>query len=295
MINRDTSMGNEFSLHKPAMASQFINFRHSAIHYRTFGNGPILTICFHGFAEDATSFEKLAESMQEHRLVAIDLPFHGKTAWNEGLHLTIPDLIEIIRLCPEIGDEPFGIMGYSMGGKVALSVLEALNGKITHLFLIAPDGLRADPWHWFGTKTLIGGHILRYTMQQPAWFLSLLKIMRRTGLVNESIYKFVLYYVDEPYMRNKVYMIWTTMRDFRPNITAIIGSIKKERIPVKMVFGKFDRLCPYKWGQQFARSLDGLAELKILDTGHLLLHEKHVPKVAAVFCHTFAQTNLRTS
>ena len=277
------------------MSSQFINFRHSAIHYLIFGNGPILTVCFHGFAEDAKSFEKLADSMPDHKLVAIDLPFHGKTAWKEELHLSIPDLIEVIRLCPEIGDKPFGIMGYSMGGKIALSVLEALKGKVTHLLLIAPDGLRADPWHWFGTKTLIGGYVLRRTMQQPAWFLSFLKIMRRTGLVNESIYKFVLYYVDEPYMRNKVYMIWTTMRDFRPSIPAIIGFIKKERIPVKMVFGKFDRLCPYKWGQQFARSLDGLAELKILDTGHLLLHEKHVPKVAAFFCHTFAQTNLRNS
>lgn len=233
--------------------------------------------------------------MQEHRLVAIDLPFHGRTEWNEGLHLTIADLIQIIRLCPEIGEKPFGIMGYSMGGKVALTLLEALNVKITHLFLIAPDGLRADPWHWFGTKTMIGGLILRYTMQQPAWFLSLLKIMRRTGLVNESIYKFVLYYVNEPDMRKKVYMIWTTMRDFRPDIPTIVGFIKKEMIPVRMVFGKFDRLCPYKWGQQFAGSLHGLAELETLDTGHLLLHEKHVPKLAAIFCHTFAQTNLRTT
>jgi pimeloyl-ACP methyl ester carboxylesterase len=132
-------------------------------------------------------------------------------------------------------------------------------------------------------------------MQQPDWFLSFLKIMRRTGLVNESIYKFVLYYVNEPDMRKKVYMIWTTMRDFRPAITAIVGFIKNERIPVSMVFGKFDRLCPYKWGQQFAGSLDGLAELEMLDTGHLLLHEKHAPKVAAFFCHTFTQTNLRTS
>ncbi len=277
------------------MSSQFINFRDSAIHYLIFGNGPILTICFHGFAEDATSFEKLSEAMAEHSLIAIDLPFHGSTEWKEGLHLSVPDLLQIIRLCPEVGDKPFGIMGYSMGGKVALSILEALNGKVTHLFLIAPDGLRADPWHWFGTKTLIGGQILRYTMQQPDWFLSFLKIMRRTGLVNESIYKFVLYYVNEPDMRKKVYMIWTTMRDFRPAITAIVGFIKNERIPVSMVFGKFDRLCPYKWGQQFAGSLDGLAELEMLDTGHLLLHEKHAPKVAAFFCHTFTQTNLRTS
>jgi pimeloyl-ACP methyl ester carboxylesterase len=242
------------------------------------GEGPMLTVCFHGFGEDADSFKVLGAGLKGHRLVALDLPFHGATEWNEELSLSVQELMGFISACPEVGEKPFGLMGYSMGGKVALALFQAFPQRIRHLILLAPDGLRPAPWHWFGTKTLIGNRLLRFTMEKPGWFVSLLDAGKKTGLVNESIFKFVHLYIDDSNLRQKVYRIWTTLRNFRPDTDVIKNHIRLKKVPVFMLFGKFDRLCPYQDGISFAKGLGKSCRMDIIDTGHMLLHPRFISK-----------------
>ena len=127
------------------MTSHFIPYRQSTIHYRKSGKGQHLVVCFHGFGEFAKTFDPIAASLTDHTLIAIDLPFHGETIWREGLECSIEEMLEIIRLCPEIGEKPYGLMGYSMGGRIVLSIYEAIPDKISYIVLIAPDGLKVNP------------------------------------------------------------------------------------------------------------------------------------------------------
>jgi pimeloyl-ACP methyl ester carboxylesterase len=265
------------------MSAGYITYKRSRIHYVKTGEGAAVTICFHGFGEDATSFNRLGEGLVGHMLIAIDLPFHGKTEWNEGLSLSVQELMEIISLCPDLQERSFGLMGYSMGGKVALSVFEAFPKWITHMILVAPDGLRPAPWHWFGTKTRVGNRLLRFTMTKPGWFKSLLDTARSAGFINESIYKFVNLHLDDPVLREKVYRIWTTLRNFRPDTTAIKHYVSSHEIPVYMLFGKYDRLCPYPDGRSFAKGLGELCRMEIVETGHLLMHSRFLAQQMEAF------------
>lgn len=258
-------------------------WRGSRLALRTYGDGPAVTLCLHGFLEDSQSFADLAMALPGHRLLAPDMPFHGLTEWNEEGRLRPEDLWDILEQCPELQHEPFGLLGYSMGGKTALSLFERMPERISHLVLVAPDGLRHDPWHAFFTRTLPGRRILRFTMHDPRWFNTLLDRLRRVRLVNESLYRFTLSYLGDADIRRRVCRIWLTLRGFRPRRERLPHLIRRHRTPVRLVFGRYDRLCPVRIGVDFVRRLDGQARMDVLDAGHLLLRGEHARRVAMAF------------
>ena len=277
------------------MTSHFIPYRQSTIHYRKSGTGPHLVVCFHGFGEFAKTFDPIAASLTDHTLIAIDLPFHGETIWREGLECSIDEMLEIIRLCPEIGEKPYGLMGYSMGGRIVLTLYETIPDKISYIVLIAPDGLKVNPWYWFATQTFIGKRIFRYTMSMPAWFNGLLQAGQKTGLVNVSIMKFVHRYIDDTVMREKVYQVWTTMRKFTPRLTKVKSLIKKNQTPVYLIFGKFDRIIVPKFGERFMLDIEKWCRMEILDAGHQVLHPRYADAIANALAYCRDHQNNHTA
>jgi pimeloyl-ACP methyl ester carboxylesterase len=255
-------------------------YKSSEIHWTKAGTGRKLGVCFHGFMEDSAGFRALAEYLTDYTLVAFDLPFHGRTIWQEGLHLGIREWTNIIASCPEVGDRDYGIIGYSMGGKMALSVYESRPERVPFLWLIAPDGLKPDPWHHFATHTKIGHAIMRRTLKKPQGFFLLLDFLERTRLLNGSISKFVRYYMQDEAMREKVYQTWMTFREFRPDTRKITDLIERYKTDVSMVFGRYDRLCPAARGLAFSEGMSAV-KMNILPAGHLLMREHHLPALAA--------------
>ena len=73
-------------------AASFLSYLSSRIHYYTWGAGPRILFAFHGYGESGNSFAFFGPAVAPGlTLVAIDLPFHGLTAWNEGLDLDSPN------------------------------------------------------------------------------------------------------------------------------------------------------------------------------------------------------------
>lgn len=136
------------------MERQF-RFRNSVISYQRFGNGRQPVICFHGYGEEAGAFAFLEKAAGDRfSFFAFDLPFHGKTEWNEDIPFSTGELLEIVA-CEKYDKKPF-LMGFSLGGRVALSLYETAPEKFCKLILLAPDGLKMNFWYWFSTQTLMG-------------------------------------------------------------------------------------------------------------------------------------------
>jgi pimeloyl-ACP methyl ester carboxylesterase len=277
------------------MTSHYLTYQNSTIHYRKSGSGPHLTVCFHGFGEFAKTFDHLATELSNHTIIAIDLPFHGETSWREESELSINGLLEIIRLCPEIGNNPFGLMGYSMGGRVVLTLFETVPEKINYIVLIAPDGLKANPWYLFATQTFVGKNVFRYTMKNPAWFNSLLTAGKKLGMVNESIMKFVHRYIDDTDMRKKVYLVWTTMRKFTPRLSEVKSSIRKNNTPVYLIFGKYDRIIVPEFGETFVKNMEQWCRMEILEAGHQVLHPRYADVIARALAYCTDHQNLQSA
>src|SRR5688572_4037544 len=111
------------------MQSAFISYKSSQIHYSYSGAGNKILLCFHGYGESEQGFRFLEAYLPaDYCILAIDLPFHGQTQWSEGLHFTTTDLLAIVdaiwaaRHIPAL---PFTLLGFSMGGRFVLNLLQA--------------------------------------------------------------------------------------------------------------------------------------------------------------------------
>ena len=261
------------------MKSGYIRYKQSDVHYRISGKGDNITLCFHGFGEYARTFDILGDAPGNHCLIAIDLPFHGETEWREGLDITAAELIHMIRQIPELKEGNFGLLGYSMGGRICLSLLQTIPDQITHLVLLAPDGLKVNFWYWLATQTVLGNRLFRYTMSSPGWFNFVLTAAKKTGLVNQSILKFVHRYIDDIQMREKVHNTWITLRSFRPDLTEIKNHVAEFSIPVHLIYGRFDRIILPGPGKRFIRGIEPYSAITLVESGHQVLHPKNIKAI----------------
>lgn len=239
------------------------------------GTGANLLICFHGFGESGSHFRVMEPALGNiFTIVALDMPFHGKTIWNEGRPVQKEDLAALVeKILGKFGKQTFSLMGYSMGGRLALCLVEEMAARIMHLVMVAPDGLKNNPWHLFATQTKVGNRIFLYNTHQPALFFRLLTLWRRWGLLNESVYKFAFYSMDKAEKRRLVYDVWTVMRKLMPSRKRCKRLMARYNIDTLLIFGRYDRVIPPAFGERFA---DGTfpCRMLVLDKGHQLLSEE---------------------
>ncbi len=268
----------------------------SRISYSVWGTGRKLLLCFHGYGESASSFSLLADRLgSEFTILAPDLPFHGGTTWNEGLYFDpslLPGLIDkmlasfLTDPSPRAALSPqtdrWWVLGYSMGGRVALGLLERSPEKIANLLLLAPDGLKMNPWYFLATQTRTGNRVFRRIMKRPGPILGLLKIAGAAKWINPAVYKFMLRYIEDDRVRDELYKRWTVMRGFKPRLTAIRSIILERHIPVNLVYGSHDRIIRYQRGERFRKGIEPWCQLQILDTGHALLQTKFLDTIVGL-------------
>lgn len=268
------------------MTEHHLSYRESVLAYKVFGYGPELVFCFHGYGESATAFRFLERYAGDRFLfVALDLPFHGETKWNEGLTFTKGDLKKFV--CEIIGKHnpipgsqfPVSLLGFSLGGRIALDLYQSMPEKIKKMVLLAPDGLKVNFWYWLATQTWAGNKLFAFTMKHPAWFFAMLKSLHKMKMVNASIFKFVRHYIDDSEARSLLYKRWTALRRIRPHLSTIKREIDKNKTDTILVYGKHDRIILSSAGEKFRRGIEQYCLLKVIASGHQVLHEKHATDI----------------
>src|SRR5690348_3524526 len=109
------------------MTSAFLHYKSSRVHYSYAEKAGKPVVCFHGYGESEKGFHFLEEYLPTgYMLIAIDLPLHGQTEWNEGLDFSPTDLLtiteSILNDCSVY--QPITLLAYSMGGRMALQILQ---------------------------------------------------------------------------------------------------------------------------------------------------------------------------
>ena len=250
----------------------------SRVHYSFWGTETSLLFCFHGYGESSGSFGFLGEALaRQFTIIAIDLPFHGQTEWRETRPLDPRELLsgleELAAGFPGLSTG-WSLLGYSMGGRIALQLLELAPEKIRRVVLLAPDGLKVNPWYWLGTQTALGNRFFKWTVLHPGWLFFVLRAGNLAKLVNPSVFKFVAHYISDADARQLLYVRWTAMSDFRPRLRAIATLIIRQRTPVQLLFGSYDRIIRWERGERFRRSCAPYCQLTLLTAGHQLLQPK---------------------
>jgi pimeloyl-ACP methyl ester carboxylesterase len=268
-----------------AVIPEKISFHNSVIQYYTAGTGAQYIIALHGYGEDGNSYAFLENLLPtNYSLIAIDLPFHGGTIWQEGLHFSLEDLWQIIRGITKNTTIPYIIVGYSMGGRMALQLLQYYPQYFEKAVLLAPDGLHHNKCHFLSTQTRLGNRTFKWVMKHPKPLFVAMDISCKLKLFNKSVYNFAHYYLDDPHAREQLYVRWTTLRKFMPNHAILKQNIQKYKIPVHLIFGKYDRVITAKYGRLFKKGVENWVTIEELDSGHQLLKEKNAAYIAQAIC-----------
>jgi pimeloyl-[acyl-carrier protein] methyl ester esterase len=96
-----------------------VNAKAAAVHVESAGVGPPVVL-LHGFAMHAGLFAPVVTALAaQHRVYVVDLPGHGYSAPPRSY--TMQALVESLERALACIEEPFDVLGWSLGGAIALS------------------------------------------------------------------------------------------------------------------------------------------------------------------------------
>ncbi len=99
-------------------------------------NSSCVVVCLHGFMGTGEDWVPLMQRLSEHtRCIAVDLPGHGKTRGDLEKNPWKNVMQEMIRLFNALTIPPPVVLGYSMGGRLAIAIAEAMKYQVRGLIV----------------------------------------------------------------------------------------------------------------------------------------------------------------
>lgn len=185
-----------------------IQTENGQLYYFRYGNGDKILLAFHGFGQDNNIFKSWIELIgKEYTVFAFDLFHHGSSS-RQNKPLSKDEWKSILQSFlkrEKIND--FSIVGYSLGGRFAISTALSFPKKTQELILIAPDGIFLTIW--FKLATTSGLKLLfKYFMMNPKALDSLIAFNDKYQIVSSYLGDFVKKELGNASDRKKVYLSW---------------------------------------------------------------------------------------
>lgn len=261
--------------------SGYIPYGNEQIHFLKYGDGNELVIALHGFADSACLFAPIANHLQEnYTLISLDLPYHGDTVWTENKVMSKEDLVAIIHLVKdEYHAVTFSLLGYSIGGRLCLMIAELMPESVRKLTLIAPDGLKVNPYYYFFTRTAFGSIIFKHSLHHAERYSKVLNLLKQIKILGSMKYKFVMINLDTPEKRKKVEMTWNSLRLLIPRSRVLKKIITEYKLPVTIFMGSYDKVIPVSNAEQFKKGKTTV-EMLIFEKGHRLIDNDTIKPIA---------------
>jgi len=253
------------------------------LNYQKIGNGKKALLAFHGFGQDHSAFGLFEESLgKEYTIFSFDIFFHGQSKWPEDdLPVPVSEWKQMLTgVLAEEQISTFTILGYSLGGKIALATAALLPEQTEGLILIAPDGVKLHPWYRIATGTWLMRSVFHFLSHRPAQLLTLIGLISRLRLISKKLAKFAASQVGDPNNGRRIYFSWVGFRRFTYKRAELISLLNRHQMHVTVVAGKYDSVIPGKYLKSFASQCHH-HHWVLIKTGHKsLLREYHASLMA---------------
>jgi pimeloyl-ACP methyl ester carboxylesterase len=203
-------------------------------------------VLLHGSPGSGDVFDRLLPSLGHRRVIAPDLPGFGASSHEIPDYSFLAHAIYVDALLDRLGIARAHVLGFSMGGGVALSLADRDPGRVASLTLLSAIGVQE--------MELLGeyhiNHLIHGAQLLGLWTLS--QLVPHTGWLDSP----------RPYARNFY------DSDQRP----LRAALARLQPPVLILHGRNDPLVPLEAAVEHAR-LAPQAELHVFAENHFMLFE----------------------
>lgn len=235
--------------------SKFVQVGPYRVHYLIGGEGPPLLL-LHGHPSRALEWGPLLPKLTaRHRIVALDFLGYGESDCPD-VDYSIPTQTKlVVGLLDTLGLRQTDVLGFSMGGWVALTLASEHPDRVRRLILVDSGGLKFD-------TTLTPNSFVPRTVAEFREFEAMHSDRRLPDFVARDLLRLSQ---ERGWAIKRMGESLLSFRD------AMDGRMGQVRMPVLLVWGKEDRLIPYQVAQRLEHELPQ-AKLFALDgCGHLVL------------------------
>lgn len=256
----------------------YFTFKEFTLEYFIFGNGKNNILYFHGYGKTAQEFlEYETELTHDYTVYAFNFFHHGQSRYPEHrIHentLKAQEFCELMEaFCQEKNIQNFGLIGYSMGGKLSLLLLNRFPERIDFIILNAPDGVKRNFWYRFTSRSKLGNQLYRRIIEKPNGFFAFTRLLKKTKLLHTRLHDFVYARLETKEKRMHVYKVWMTLRLLEPDLKENIRLIQKNNIKLCLNYGKYDKVITPPYGQKFHRKTQPHSTFNLLEKGHNLVY-----------------------
>ena len=239
--------------------------------YIKVGKGSKNAIAFHGFGQD-NSYYAPFESIygNEYTIYCFNLPFHGNDTTLKTGFPASKDILKVFfeNFFEENRIEGITNIGFSIGSKFSIIILELFPEKIEKMLLIAPDVFRTNFWYSLGTGSKVSRSLFKYFVNHPDNLFRLSDSVAYLGLVHPGVVRFAKSQMNSFEKREKVYYTWMFFRKLRFNKNKIIHLLIWHKIPLFIFLGKEDKIILEKHFKFLKQNKAVDFNLTILPAGH---------------------------
>ena len=115
---------------------QIFNYKNTSAAYQDQGQGGVI-VFLHGFLENMSMWQKTVEDLKlSHRCIFIDLLGHGQTGCLGYIHTMEKQADMVVSLLKFLNINQFSLIGHSMGGYIALAILEKKPKMVNQVVLL---------------------------------------------------------------------------------------------------------------------------------------------------------------
>jgi pimeloyl-[acyl-carrier protein] methyl ester esterase len=260
----------------------------SDLYLEVTGKGPDVVL-LHGWGLNLRVWDGLVGELSAHfRFIALDLPGHGRSAWQAGQSTPAEHAWRIHGALASVSDH-YSLLGWSLGGQIALDLAAAMPSQVERLTLVAttPKFVASSDWpHGMAPASLTKlAAQLRADYQRTVQ--DFLDLQVRGGIERAAVLQ---------QLRNSLFVHGEATPDALANGLQRLGNgdlrgtLPHVRMPALVIAGQYDRITRPAASEALARALPDARYVEMRRAAHapFLSHAKEFAALVGEFLRSGA-------
>lgn len=208
---------------------------------RQWGQNKPLLIVLPGFGHDGTQAVPMADILaRQYTLLAIDLPFHGRTEWAAS-YFSRADMIQLIKdIAHHFEADRFSLLGHSLGGRILTCIAPAFGDQVEQLILLGPAGIARHQLIY--PRFFL--RFLEWILQRPAWLEWIVLRGHQIGGISTYHRRYVEKQILPAATRYRLFRTWNSLPHFQPESAQVQTALCQSPATIRLVLGQRDRIIP---------------------------------------------------